>query len=300
MPSPLMLLSICNLCSIGFLLLLPWLNPIASGPTPSVYPWLASTICGAVIWVMRAKLTAPPIFGAWLLAALLSAVMGMLQYFGYAQIFDGWVRATDMGSAFANLRQRNQFATLINIGLVALVWWSLQRRATSDAATSNTWRGTFIVLGLLLLALGNASSSSRTGALQWCLILGLILWWSPKGSQRMIAVGAFGLTAYVLAVLALPAMLEMSSGTPSGGLLARFTEEPGCASRSVLWSNVLHLITQKPWFGWGWGELDYAHFTTLYPGERFCDILDNAHNLPLHLAVELGSARRLGLCRFAG
>jgi hypothetical protein len=26
----------------------------------------------------------------------------------------------------------------------------------------------------------------------------------------------------------------------------------------------------------------------LYPGERFCDILDNAHSLPLHLAVELG------------
>ena len=28
--------------------------------------------------------------------------------------------------------------------------------------------------------------------------------------------------------------------------------------------------------------MDYAHFVTLYPGERFCDILDNAHNLPLH------------------
>jgi hypothetical protein len=27
---------------------------------------------------------------------------------------------------------------------------------------------------------------------------------------------------------------------------------------------------------------------TLYPGPRFCEILDNAHNLPLHLAVELG------------
>ncbi|MBP9062061.1 MAG: O-antigen ligase C-terminal domain-containing protein, partial [Rhodoferax sp.] len=49
-----------------------------------------------------------------------------------------------------------------------------------------------------------------------------------------------------------------------------------------------HLIVQKPWLGWGWGNLDYAHFITLYPGARFCDILDNAHNLPLHLAVELG------------
>jgi hypothetical protein len=68
----------------------------------------------------------------------------------------------------------------------------------------------------------------------------------------------------------------------------------------VLWSNVLSLIAQKPWLGWGWGELDYAHFMTLYPGPRFCDILDNAHNLPLQLAVELGVPAALVLCGGAG
>ncbi len=51
---------------------------------------------------------------------------------------------------------------------------------------------------------------------------------------------------------------------------------------------MLHLISLKPWTGWGWGELAYAHYITLYDGPRFCHILDNAHNLPLHLAVELG------------
>jgi hypothetical protein len=61
-----------------------------------------------------------------------------------------------------------------------------------------------------------------------------------------------------------------------------------CTSRLTLWSNVLQLISEKPWLGWGWGELDYAHYMTFYPANRFCDILDNAHNLPLHLAVELG------------
>jgi hypothetical protein len=58
----------------------------------------------------------------------------------------------------------------------------------------------------------------------------------------------------------------------------------------------LHLIGQRPLRGWGWGELDYAHFMTLYPGARFCDILDNAHNLPLHLAVELGVPVALVVC----
>ncbi len=59
---------------------------------------------------------------------------------------------------------------------------------------------------------------------------------------------------------------------------------------------MLHLIAQKPWLGWGWGELDYAHYMTLFPGVRFCVLLDNAHNLPLHLAVELGVPVAALLC----
>ena len=44
--------------------------------------------------------------------------------------------------------------------------------------------------------------------------------------------------------------------------------------------------------------MDYAHFITLYPegSARFCEILDNAHNLPLHLAVELGVPVALLVC----
>jgi hypothetical protein len=65
----------------------------------------------------------------------------------------------------------------------------------------------------------------------------------------------------------------------------------------VLWDNVLRLIAEHPWRGWGWGELDYAHYLHLYgDAPRFCDILDNAHNLPLHVAVELGVPAALLLC----
>ncbi|NZA01899.1 O-antigen ligase family protein [Ottowia beijingensis] len=74
------------------------------------------------------------------------------------------------------------------------------------------------------------------------------------------------------------------------------TGESTCGSRLILWRNVLHLIGLKPWTGWGWGELDYAHYITLYEGARFCHILDNAHNLPLHLAVELGVPVALAVC----
>ena len=59
---------------------------------------------------------------------------------------------------------------------------------------------------------------------------------------------------------------------------------------------MLDLIAQHPWTGWGWGELSFAHYSTLYQGPRFTEILDNAHNLPLHLAVELGIPAALLIC----
>ncbi|MEJ7686407.1 MAG: Wzy polymerase domain-containing protein [Variovorax sp.] len=71
---------------------------------------------------------------------------------------------------------------------------------------------------------------------------------------------------------------------------------PDAHSRLLLWRNVLDLIAQHPWTGWGWGELSFAHYSTLYAGPRFVEILDNAHNLPLHLAVELGIPAALLIC----
>jgi hypothetical protein len=101
--------------------------------------------------------------------------------------------------------------------------------------------------------------------------------------------------AYGLAVFLLPWLLGFDPA--AHGMLARLRGgELACASRMVLWSNVRDLIALKPWLGWGWGELDYAHYANLYAGPRFCDILDNAHNLPLHLAVELGIPVALLVC----
>ncbi len=140
-----------------------------------------------------------------------------------------------------------------------------------------------------LLAAGCAASVSRTGLLQGVVLTLLAAWWGgPQRRQRLVLCAVAAL-AYVLATWCLPALLEAASGQmPARTLWARIGGGAPCSGRTVLWTNVLHLIAQKPLAGWGWGELDYAHFRTLYDGPRFCDILDNAHNLPLHVAVELG------------
>ena len=276
-------------------LILPWLSPFTAGPTPNVWPLLLSALCAVVLWFYRRPLDARLVAAGWLAAAAASALIALVQYSGLALALGPWISQTQAGEAFANLRQRNQFATLTSIGLLALIGWlALQAKASHI----ENWRVPGWAYPLaLLLALGNAASSSRTGLLQWGLIAVLTAWWTLPGRWRLGMFAVQALLAYGIAVFALPGLLEWATGAQSGGLFGRLVGEiPACSSRKILWSNVLTLIAQKPWLGWGWGELDYAHFVTLYSGPRFCEILDNAHNLPLHLAVELGLPAAVAIC----
>ncbi len=273
-------------------LVLPWLNPFAGGPSPAVLPWLVTLGCAALALLWASETIRPDtVAQAWFVAAAVSSVMGLLQYFGVSGSLSPWVSAMGVGEAHANLRQRNQFATLTNMGLVALLWWAAQPAVAR-------YKGFALVgmrLAAALLAMGNAVSSSRTGLVQLVLLGGLVWMWGGlrKPDARRLLVAA--LAAYVIATMALPALLGLSPA--EHGIWGRLSSgDSTCGSRITLWRNVLHLIGQHPWGGWGWGELDYAHFITLYPGPRFCEILDNAHNLPLHLAVELGIPAALLMC----
>ena len=291
----------CTLMSLQsilafFFITLPWLNPFPPGPSPAAVPLLFSWACAAALLGACSRVPGRRLAGrlvsaaawAWLVAGLLSSVMGLGQYFGAGGSFLPWMNQTELGEAFANLRQRNQFATLTNISLAALVWLA----TTGRFAGRTRW---LVWAAAGLLAAGNAASSSRTGLVQLGLLC-VMFWawggWRPPAVRRVLLAAVL---AYALATLALPwlAGLDLSLF----GMVARLRAgDQICASRLTLWSNVLHLIAQHPWLGWGWGELDYAHYITLYDGPRFCAILDNAHNLPLQLAVELGIPVALLVC----
>ena len=299
-------------------LTLPWLNPLTWGPMTGALPlwfsWVGASVALGVIaaapagWSTRRLMRMAA--GAWLAAALISSVMGLLQYVGAVEFLSGWVSPSALGVAFANLRQRNQFASLTSMGLVALLWWVTCHAPPHTRSQRSSSTPTLPALPLeaaprlhrigtlgaaLLLGVGNAASSSRTGLMQLALIAALTLIWGqlrhPAVRRTLLAT----VLIYGLASVALPWLAGLDP--LASGAWARLRDgDAACASRLTLWGNVLHLIAQKPWLGWGWGELDYAHFITLYPGERFCDILDNAHNLPLHLAVELGVPAAVLLC----
>ena len=323
-----------GLCFACFVL--PWLNPFAGGPSPSVQPWLISAACTAVAFALQPPgrlntaflLCIAALVGwaiartglsgetlalagaglmilmaavcaaggiprkefldavalAWLAAAAVSTAIGLLQYFGAADAMTPWISASTIGEAFANLRQRNQFASLCVIGMASLLWLLPRALSPWHAAAAMGW-----------LAIGNAATTSRTGLLQM-LVLGVLIGLWPGARRQRVAVWSAGVLAYSVAAFMLPWLLEAVTGLAGNRLWERVAAGDACTSRTVLWSNVLQLIAHRPWQGWGWGELDYAHYLTMYPGLRFCDILDNAHNLPLHLAVELGVPAAMLVC----
>ena len=276
---------------------LPWLWPFTGGPLAAVMPYLcAMAVAGllCVFWPRYAGLGAALASAGWAAAAALSALIALLQYFDLERTFSPLFNVAEPGQAFGNLRQPNQLATLLVIGLLALGWLHNQRRLSRVAVGA--------LSGLMLAAL--AATASRVGLVELLAVALLALWWASRAgaSSRSVAWSlAAGASVYVFAALLLPWALQHSEGLSGRALVDRLQHaESTCGSRLILWSNVIDLIRQKPWTGWGWGELAYAHYITLFDGPRFCHILDNAHNLPLHLAVELGVPAAVLVCGAMG
>ena len=232
-----------------------------------------------------------------LAAAVISAVLGVLQYLGLAHELSPWVNQPLKGDAFANLRQRNQFASLTSLGLVALLGWVVAH-AKMQRLSRGGWALALVLLNVL--AAGAASSVSRTGAMQWALVGVLMAAWGWRALHQHGATFGKGLVLLALAApmlvavwsVLMPWLALQTTGEWGASMILRVTGQTQdyatCGGRRVLWANVMALIAQHPWLGWGWGETDYAHFMTGYNSMRFCDMLDNAHDLPLHLALELG------------
>ncbi len=255
----------------------PWLWPFTSGPTAVTQPYLVALAAAALLLALWPRARADGVRAAtagWLAAALLSAAIALLQYFRLEAPLHPWVNLSGAGRAFGNLRQPNQLATLLMIGVLALRAGGQQALVAPRHAA---WMGALLVTAL-------AATVSRAGLVELLVAAVLVLWWGRGERRAWWPVGGL-LAVYALAALGLPLLVQAGSGSAGHDVLARLQVDQ---SRLVLWRNVLHLIALEPWTGWGWGELDYAHYITLYEGARFAPILDNAHNLPLHLAVELG------------
>ena len=265
---------------LPFAVVVAWAALSAAGVAPDIV-FLAG---GLAIMALAAAAAATsrvdvPLQWGLLAAAGGSALLGLAQYFGLAAALSPWVHAGEAGHAVANLRQPNQLATLCWLGLAVVLFAPLDLPAWSRRGMA------------VLMAAGCAATASRTGFLQ-LIVIGVLAGLWPDGRRGRLGLLGIATLAYFAVAAALPVLLELADGaTRPRALWTRLAAGAGegCISRRTLWSNVLQLVADSPWRGWGWGGLDRAHYLADYgTAARFCAIADNAHNLVLHLAVELG------------
>ncbi len=261
---------------------LVWLWPYASGPFPPLWPNVVAWAAGGTLIALglgRNRAEGEWVIAAgWLSAASVSSVLALLQYFDLETPLFPFVTLSMPGFAYANTRQTNHLASLLTVGLLVLVW--MQHRGMG--------RRVPLILGVSI-ALALAATASRGGGVQLLLVGALACGWPSAHKRQMLHWYFVVLATYAASVLLLPQALAHFMHIEGGrNLMERMAVESTCSSRKVLWSNVLELIAQKPLTGWGWGGLKFGHYMTVYEDQRFCDMLTNAHNLPLHLATELG------------
>lgn len=267
--------------SAVFLNIVIWLWPFTHGPLPAFWPDFVA-ICAMVLLVAviigKTAETSKVVAMGWLVAACISAAIGILQYLGLGDAWQPFVVNAAPGTALGNTRQTNHLATFLAVGLVALYWlrtrYDFKWLAPACAA---------------LLTIALAATSSRTGAVQLIFLLALAIYWSKKNRRQAFAMSGFVIAIYLLASVLLPWALKANVGTNGLDVIQRFGDTSVlCSSRKVLWGDVVDLIAMKPWWGWGWGELNYAHYEALLDSPRFCDKLGHAHNFFLQIAVDKG------------
>jgi O-antigen ligase len=216
------------------------------------------------------------------IAGFLNASYAIYQWFELLQQASCCLLSAPNGQLHGFLKQRNQLASLMILAVLANAIWL-------QSTHSSAWQRRLAIACAMTYAAIAALTHSRTGMLQLIALVLLCYAWRRSWQPRVrLLVANCGLAYGGVAVLS---WLFDARNSVVGR-----SAEAGTDSRLALWSNVLELTADKPWVGWGWNSLAFAHYNGEFSGVRFMELLDNAHNLPLHLAFSWGVPAAVGLC----
>lgn len=217
-----------------------------------------------------------------LLGAELSALAGILQHYRWHTFLDGVITNKNGIAVYGNLAQPNHYANYITLGLISLGLLRVHLRS---------WQMALLALPLLFVLVLSGSRSS------WLYLSGLaamaFVWQRRDQSCRyllyytLLLLLGFGLMHWVVqlpwlngASGSVTTMQRMTSGDTSGSI------------RLYLWHEAWLIFTRFPLLGAGLGQFAWQHFQLgpLLQATNINGLYNNAHNLPLQLAAEMGLA----------
>lgn len=218
-----------------------------------------------------------------LFAGLANSLVAVVQVYFADWVDDFWVAAGSVsGRSNGNMRQPNHLAMSLLWAFVSILVFVRTEKFTLKMAA----------VPLLVLSVGLVLSASRM-TLVAALVLGCL---GAIKSAKMARV------RYVL--LGLPLCLLMAWAFLTGlapllnadvTLTSRIAEGASTSSRWQLWVETWNMILENPWRGVGWGEFNFAWTLSPKLGQHFHHFT-HAHNLPLHLAAELGIPLSILIC----
>ncbi len=172
---------------------------------------------------------------------------------------------------FANLAQPNHLATLLGLGIIALLrWYEVNRIRGWVAALAAGW-----------LAIGLLMTQSRTG---WLIVGAIPVAWLILRRQAKLRLRAgpiiLGVLACVIGVLLWDTVnnaLYLTS-QPLGTRL-----QPG--TRSLVWPVFVDAIGRAPWFGYGWNQVALGQQAAALDHPGALELFADSHNLFLDLML---------------
>lgn len=219
-----------------------------------------------------------------LLGAELNAMAGILQHYRWHTWLDAVVTVKTSAAVYGNMAQPNHFANYITLGLISLGLLFMRGKLRA-------WQVVLLALPLLFVLVLSGSRSV------WLYLLGmnmLAFMWQrrdPAGQPllryALLLLLGFGLMHWIVQWPWLSGMSgnltsvqRMSGEGYSGGI------------RLYLWRESWHIFTQFPWLGAGFGQFAWQHFVWVpqLQASGITGLYNNAHNLVMHLAAEMGLA----------
>lgn len=211
------------------------------------------------------------------IAAILSVGLQLRQWFQ----LDGlelWTLGSASWRPHANLGQPNQLGTLLLWGVLAAVWGVVRRRIDARIAT----------LMAAFLLFGVALTGSRTAWLGVALLVAAAWLWRHLWSNKWLPWAASGLALYFVAcVMGLGWLQQAFQGSLNSDLLSDMTRMGG-EIRPLAWSILLDALWQKPWDGYGWGQIVMAQMAVAERHPYLGAIFSYSHNLFFDMMLWFG------------
>lgn len=185
---------------------------------------------------------------------------------------DIWVLNGGQGRFSANLNQPNMLASLLLLGVIGIAWAYANEKLGAPVS----------VLLVMWLLLGVQLTESRTAWLNMLAILiGFAAFWrTPRPKYLRLAL--VGFAAYAILVhFSIPVLNELfrSQETVSRGLYDAY--------RIAIWRESVDLLVQRPYFGYGWGQVQEAYLGA--EGlPNFGGALSHSHNIFIELLLNSG------------